>query len=108
MANLVASVMLVFAPFRTAVARSSAEPATLAWHHGLEAISPAVADDDDGRFAASRQPATAASSAAGLNGFCRLESAPSLVAIVRKSGPCSGFQASGRPEMTMIGVSGRF
>ena len=32
------------------------------------------------------QSATAASSAAGLNGFCRLETAPSLVAMVRKSG----------------------
>jgi len=55
-----------------------AEPATLAWHHGPEAISLAVTDDEDGRFAASRQPATAASSAAGLKGFCRLVTAPSF------------------------------
>ena len=41
---------------------------------------------DATRPAASRQSATAASSAAGLNGFCRLEIAPSLVAMVRKSG----------------------
>jgi hypothetical protein len=52
-------------------------------------------DDDDGRFARSRQPATAASSAAGLKGFCRLETAPSLVAIIRKSGPALGSQAIG-------------
>jgi hypothetical protein len=41
----------------------------------------AVLKDEDERFAASRQPVTAASSAAGLNAFCRLRTAPSLVAM---------------------------
>ena len=57
-------------------------------HHGPEATPPAGWVDDATRLAASRQPATAASRAAGLNGFCRLVTAPSLVAMVRKSGAC--------------------
>ena len=44
---------------------------------------------------ASRQPATAARRSAGRNGFCRLEIAPSLVAMVRKSGPVSASEAIG-------------
>ena len=59
------------------------------------------------RSAASRQPVTAASRSAGRNGFCRLEIAPSLVAMVRKSGAASASEETGRPEMTMIGICGR-
>src|SRR3954465_12813446 len=59
------------------------------------------------RPAASRQPVTAASRSAGRNGFCRLEIAPSLVAMVRKSGAVSASEEIGRPEMTMIGICGR-
>ena len=55
----------------------------LRWRAGLAA---------DRRLAASRHPSTAASRAAGLNGFCRLETAPSLVAMVRKSGASPGSE----------------
>jgi len=57
--------------------------------------------------AASRHLATAARRSAGRNGFCRLETAPSLVAMVRKSGAASASGLTGRPEMTMIGICGR-
>ena len=46
------------------------------------------------------------SRSAGRNGFCRLETAPSLVAMVRKSGRVRSEEI-GRPEMTMIGICGR-
>ena len=39
-----------------------------------------------------------------MNGFCRLEIAPSFIAMVRKSGPESG--GIGLPEITMIGIRG--
>src|SRR5712675_3444301 len=97
-ASLVVSVMFAFAP--------SPDPWHAAWYHGPGATSPAVVDDKDGRFAASRQPATAASRAAGLKGFCRLETAPSLLAMVRKSGPEPDSDVMGLPEITMIGISG--
>ena len=83
------------------------EPGNAISHYGQEATPPEAWDDDeDRRLAASRQSATAASKAAGLNGFCRLETAPSLVAMARKSGPEAGFHVSGRPEITMIGICG--
>ena len=49
----------------------------------------------------------AAKRAAGLNGFCRLRTAPSLPAMLRKSGPEPISHVVGLPEITMIGVSGR-
>ena len=57
--------------------------------------------------AASRQLATASSRAAGLNGFCRLEIAPSLVAMLRKSGAGPDSDRMGLPEITIMGTSGR-
>lgn len=53
-----------------------------------------------------RKPVTAVRRSAGRNGFCRLETAPSLVAMVRKSGVESASGEIGRPEMTMIGSCG--
>ena len=61
----------------------------------------------DGRDALPLAPARAASRAARLNGFRRLAAAPSLVAIPRKSGPEAASDAIGRPEITMMGISGR-
>ena len=63
-----------------------------------------VAAEADERPARSRHSVTAASRAAGLNGFCRLEIAPSFIAMVRKSGPES--DGIGLPEITMIGIRG--
>jgi hypothetical protein len=57
--------------------------------------------------AISRQAVTAASISAGLNGFCRLRTAPSLVAMFRKSGPDLESDGMRRPDITMIGISGR-
>jgi len=59
-----------------------------------------------GGLAASRQPATATSSSAGPNGFGRLEIAPSLVAIFRKSGVVHKSEVIERPEITRIGMRG--
>ena len=70
-------------------------------HYGEEATPPGGRGEP--HWAASRQPATAASRSAGRNGFCRLETAPSLVAMVRESGEVSASDEIGRPEMTMIG-----
>ena len=42
---------------------------------------------------------------AGLNGLGRLEIAPSLIAMARKSGSLPSA-ANGRPEITMIGMAG--
>ena len=87
MASLVASVIFVFAPFPYRRGTQLGQNGRRLGIMGRKQYHRPVADDDDGRFAASRQPATAASSAAGLKGFCRLQTAPSLVAMVRKSGP---------------------
>src|ERR1700694_5651123 len=105
MASLVASVILFSRRLRTVLARGGAERGDAVFAYGgPEAIFPAGIDNDGGGVAASRQPTTAASRAAGLNGFCRLLTAPSLVAIVRKFGPESAV--TGLPEITMIGISG--
>src|SRR6202035_4057602 len=46
---------------------------------------------------------TAANSWAGLNGFCKLETAPNLVAMCRKSGGWSDAKLNCCPEITMTG-----
>ena len=51
-------------------------------------------------------PGTFASSSAGRNGFGRLEIAPSLIAIAKKSGWALASGTNGRPEITMIGMAG--
>src|SRR4051812_3884640 len=109
MASLVVSVIRCFDCPPFAPGRRPGEHGNAISHYGQEATPPEAWDDDKERcLAASRQSVTAVSRAAGLNGFCRLETAPSLVAMVRKSGAVSpSSENTGRPEITMIGISGR-
>ncbi len=52
----------------------------------------------DGSCESDRLPLTAAMSSEGLNGFCRLETAPNLVAMCRKSGVLSEVKLNGYAE----------
>src|ERR1035437_6069525 len=55
-----------------------------------------------------RQRAIFSSRTADLNGFCRLHAAPSLVAMVRKSGGGVHLAENAWPDITIIGTSGRY
>ena len=104
MASLVVSVIsrfVVLPSFRCAAwqyedAGSYQEP---------DGVFPGALEDDE-CFAVSRQAATTRSSASGLKGFCRLLTAPSLVAIVRKSGPGAESNGIAWPEITTIWTEG--
>src|SRR5262245_49396997 len=104
MASLVVSDMSVHARPSAPPGQPPDESDAMA-HYREEATPPGGRGEP--RPAASKQPVTAARSTAGRNGFCRLEIAPSLVAMVRKSGVVSASEEIGRPEMTIIGICGR-
>lgn len=54
-----------------------------------------------------RLPSTAVRNSAGLNGFCKLDTAPSLVAMCKKSGWRSEANRNCCPEITITGICGR-
>src|SRR6266851_8001969 len=105
MASLVVSVISRFAAYPSRPDTQPDPTCNARLYQEPEAIFPAVLDDDE-RFAASRQAATIWSRASGLNGFCRLRTTPSFVAMVRKSGSVDGSEGTGRPEITTIWTDG--
>ena len=76
--------------------------------YSCEEIVLEAAATSSGALSCSRQRATCDSNTADLNGFCRLQIAPSLVDIARKSGDGVVRDAKAWPEITMIGTPGRY
>ena len=107
MASLVVSVILVFARPPTPARRAGRPNRMLLRITGRKQHRSRLGRRPMTAPRASRHSVTAASRSAGLNGFCRLEIAPSFVAMVRKSGAASASDEIGRPEITMIGICGR-